>query len=285
MRAHVVDPPPDLKALEPDIPHRFRALVDKMVAKSAEDRHPSMEEVLTELESISGRRRTQWNGMLRTPRTGAMTARGTLVIDLQRTIVQRVGLLERVSPTVRNLLRRLPGPRQVGRLLSNVTRLRRLLPGLGGLALPRPSNWPGWLPTLPALPRPLPPELWGVLRRWVPGAGAIRLALVFCSSAVVAGTLLLAGRALVASGGVTQGSVVPAKPAPPTAERGPNRARPPIAPRIAATPSDSIGTVTPQAEGLPLRVPPPVPRRQARSPGERTGPALVPASRYRPVDD
>jgi serine/threonine protein kinase len=232
MRAHLRDPPPDLKALEPDVPSRLRALFGKMVAKSAEDRHASMEQVLTELEAISGRRRTEWNGMLRTPRTGAMSARGTLVISLEQTIVQRVGLLERVLPKVQRLL-------------------RRLRAGLGGLALPRLSGWPRWLPTLPSLPR-------------LPGAGTI--ALVFCSSALVAGTLLWAGRALLASGGASPGSVV-SKPAPSTAVPRPDRARPR------------------QGKSLPLQVPPPAPRRQARPARENTRPAFPSATRYRPVDD
>ena len=54
VRAHLADPPPDVTALEPEVPARFQTLIARMLAKAPEHRHPSMENVRTELESILG---------------------------------------------------------------------------------------------------------------------------------------------------------------------------------------------------------------------------------------
>jgi hypothetical protein len=67
-----------------------------MLAKPPEHRHASMEEVLSELESITRRPRTRWKEALRTPSAGAMTVRRPLVIHLEKTVVDRVGLRERL---------------------------------------------------------------------------------------------------------------------------------------------------------------------------------------------
>jgi serine/threonine-protein kinase len=96
MQAHLFQPPPDVTHLEPRIPWRFQALLARMLAKSPAHRQAGMEEVLSELEALSHRPRTRWKEALRTPSAGAVAVRRPLVINLEKTLVDRVGLRERL---------------------------------------------------------------------------------------------------------------------------------------------------------------------------------------------
>jgi serine/threonine protein kinase len=78
MRAHLLDTPPDVRVLEPELPSAFQPLIARMLAKHPDERHPSMDDVLTELEAISGQERSRWNALLRTPDARRIVARGTL---------------------------------------------------------------------------------------------------------------------------------------------------------------------------------------------------------------
>jgi eukaryotic-like serine/threonine-protein kinase len=159
-RAHLLDLPADVTVLEPQIPPHFQRLLARMLAKSPDQRHASMAEVLTELEAISGRPRSQWRRMLRTPRAGAVTTggptRGTLVLNLQQTIVDTPGLGRRLSLGLHHAWQSLPS--KAG-LSSRVARM----------------------------------GLWSRLRasaRRLVTARATRLALILCASLTVAGALL-----------------------------------------------------------------------------------------------
>jgi serine/threonine protein kinase len=73
MRAHLVDAPPELTALVPELPAAFQPLVSRMLAKSPADRHDSVEQVLAELEPILGRDRSSWSEQLRMPSSAAVS--------------------------------------------------------------------------------------------------------------------------------------------------------------------------------------------------------------------
>jgi serine/threonine protein kinase len=241
IRAHLDDPPPDVTALEPEIPSRFQTLIARMLAKSADDRHPSMEDVLTELEAISGRRRSRWSAMLRTPREGTMAARGTLVINLElATIVDQPDLPARRLPDGRLLLQRLAKAEWLSRLLATLVRFRTQLPEMGALArrklessrrlLPTLARLRAQLPKVSALARrklessrrllPDPARLrarlsvpWTFLKEKMARGKAPRLAVLVCAGALVAVGLLWATRALLTSNrGVQSGAIVPAAP-------------------------------------------------------------------------
>src|SRR6266851_3054683 len=50
---HIIsDDPPALQSLAPDCPEELRQIVGKMLAKKAEDRYQSMDEVLRDLEPL-----------------------------------------------------------------------------------------------------------------------------------------------------------------------------------------------------------------------------------------
>jgi serine/threonine protein kinase len=302
MRAHLADPPPDLTVLEPEIPSRFQTLIGRMLAKSAEDRLPSMQDVLTELEAISGRRRSQWSTMLRTPREGTMAARGTLVISLElATIVDRADIPERRLPEVRRLLHQAFSKLQgLSRLLPNlaslrtrmVTALSRLLPNLTSLRarmltalsrlclnlvslrvrvskvsrLARPKL-DSLLRSLPiaSLRRLQPPVLWTFLKTRRLNASAPRFAVILCAGVMVAATLLWATRVLLTSnGGAWSGAVIPLAPLP-----GPPKTALPTAPT-----EDLLRDGPPTASERP---PPRV--RRAASPVESPAPRLSPRRR------
>jgi serine/threonine protein kinase len=165
-RAHLLDPVPDLTVVEPEIPSRFQTLMARMLAKSPEDRPPTMEDVLTELEAISGRRRSLWIRMLRTPRAGAMAARGTLVINLQQTIVDSPGLGRRLSFGLHQAWQALPTRAALSARVSKR--------GLKQLA----SGFLAWCGRLM-------------------DARAARLALILCASLTAAGTILWTARTLL----------------------------------------------------------------------------------------
>jgi eukaryotic-like serine/threonine-protein kinase len=67
MNAHQNEAPPDVNILEPDLPAGFQPLLARMMAKSADDRHQSMDELLADLEQVMGLERTGWGDLLRTP--------------------------------------------------------------------------------------------------------------------------------------------------------------------------------------------------------------------------
>jgi hypothetical protein len=74
MRAHLLDPPPELTALAPRLPPLFQRLLARMLAKAPDDRHGSVEQVLTELEPILGRDRSTWRKHLRMPAASMVAA-------------------------------------------------------------------------------------------------------------------------------------------------------------------------------------------------------------------
>jgi serine/threonine protein kinase len=246
MPTNLADPPPDLNALEPEIPFRFQTLVAGMLAKSAEHRLPSMENVLSELEGISGRRRSQWSRMLRTPREGTMASRGTLVINLDlKTIVdppdRRPHLPERRLPDVRLLWQRLAKAEWLSRLLADVTRhvarlsarVRVWLEEVSARVRMKLNSWLWRLPDLPTLRARLSrlkPSSWSRLRphlatlrarlsvlwaflKTTMGGRAPRVAVIACVGALATGTLLWAVQALLTSKDeVRSGATVPGAP-------------------------------------------------------------------------
>jgi serine/threonine protein kinase len=170
-RAHLLDTPPDVTVLEPEIPARFQTLLARMLAKSPDDRHASMEDVLTQLETISGRPRALWSKVLRTPRAGAMAARGTLVINLHETMVDSPSLRRRLSLNADRLWNALPRRPSLSSLEATVR-------GAGRTAHRRWS------------------ALLGVGGR-LASTRAARLAAIVGASLMVAGTLLWGGSVLL----------------------------------------------------------------------------------------
>lgn len=248
MRAHLSEPPPDVTVLQPEIGSRYQRVIARMLAKSPDDRHASMEEVLTELESISGRQRSQWNEMLRTPRVGAMAARGTLVINLEKTIVDRVGFR--------------------GLLVLNGSRLRDLLPNLPKLDLASLRAAAGRLGH-----HLRPPRL--SLRNRIMSANALRLTVIVCASAIAAGTLAWAARAWL-----TRSGHVSARPAIPAGNPAPDRI-----PEAATGPAPQLSPLgappQPPAESVGVN---PIGSDARSGPRGRARPSR-PVNVYRPVDD
>jgi serine/threonine protein kinase len=281
MCAHLTELPPDVTILEPEIGSRFQILLARMLAKSPEDRHPSMEDVLTELESISGHKRSQWHEMLRTPRTGAMAVRGTLVINLQQTIVDRVGVGERLLRNALRLWQARPTP---GALSLRLRNLLRWPP-----SIPRPSGvWQkvmelAKLGRLPATAGRLTHHLHSALlslRNRMLGTNAARLTVIACASVIAAGGLLWTARLLL-----PRSSPVPPAPAAPEARP----ATPAVIPVPVPVPVPSSPLeLTPVPAPTEASVPPT--RSDRDSPAPRSGSrdrarARHPSNTYRPVDD
>jgi eukaryotic-like serine/threonine-protein kinase len=67
MRAHLVETPPVIRALAPDVPAAIEELLVRMLAKSPENRPDTMADVLLALEAILGKSPAELGSMLRTP--------------------------------------------------------------------------------------------------------------------------------------------------------------------------------------------------------------------------
>jgi serine/threonine protein kinase len=67
MEAHLLEIPPEVASLEPDVPRELDALLSRMLAKRPEDRPRDMEEIIVALEKLIGVERTQFAGLLRAP--------------------------------------------------------------------------------------------------------------------------------------------------------------------------------------------------------------------------
>jgi serine/threonine-protein kinase len=90
MNAHQNEAPPDLRALEPELPPGFYPLVERMMAKSPDDRYQSVDELLADLETVLGVERARWGELLRTPpEFPVVTREAVSMAETQQAVVVR----------------------------------------------------------------------------------------------------------------------------------------------------------------------------------------------------
>jgi serine/threonine protein kinase len=80
-RAHLEDAAPAVTSLEPDLPAALDPLIGRMLAKAPEDRPQSVEEVLLELEAVTGHTRARFAELLRVPASWSVIAKETVTVD------------------------------------------------------------------------------------------------------------------------------------------------------------------------------------------------------------
>ena len=146
MRAHLMDAPPELAELAPDLPPAFQVLLARMLAKSPEARHGSVDEVLAELEPILGRDRSKWRRHLRMPRAAGLplteldddTRAGRPPRALPRGCARGLAAGSAVRPDLAARPGRLAGPAappaSIPEVVAEPTRAAEPAPGAGPIA-------------------------------------------------------------------------------------------------------------------------------------------------------
>jgi hypothetical protein len=249
MRAHLVEAPPELADLAPDLPPAFQLLLARMLAKSPEARHGSVDEVLAELEPILGRDRSSWRRHLRMPRASGLPL---TALDDDTQPDARLGI-GRGAALVAWLRGRLSVPTWLRDPAGALTSLRR----------PRLSRWVrnrrALLNRLRERIR-LPAPLRVRFGRWFDDV-SFRMA-IGGSIVILGAALLLTGRPSTSSrDGAGPGSPPAAAPPLPPADRG--ASNPLAAP--AQAPATGVAPTTAEAPGVPPTPLVPAPGRRVNS--------------------